>query len=128
MKKDAKNFKIFGEHLRSLREKEGLSLREICKKVNYDPSNWSKIERGVMSPPGDKEILKHWAAALGLKANSTEYNDFIDESDIAQGIIPDYILNDAELLNHLPAFFRTLGNEKPTKQEIDNLINLLKKS
>jgi hypothetical protein len=28
--------------------------------VDYDPSNWSKIERGLISPPSGKEILKKW--------------------------------------------------------------------
>lgn len=126
MKKNAKIFKIFGEHLKSLREQKRLSLRGICKKVNYDPSNWSKIERGVLSPPGDKDVLKHWAVILGLKVKSREYTRFIDEANIAQGIIPSYILKNEELVRHLPAFFRTIGNEKPTKEEVDNLINLLK--
>jgi hypothetical protein len=30
-------------------------LREFCLELGYDSSNWSKIEREVLRPPGDKE-------------------------------------------------------------------------
>jgi len=106
--------------------KQNLSLRDICKKVNYDPSNWSKIERGLISPPSDKETLSQWANTLGIKNGSAEYYNFIDLANIAQGIIPDYIMQEADLVKALPAFFRTVRNEKPTKKEIDDLINLIK--
>jgi len=120
------NLKKFGELLKELRMKRGLSLRDVCKKVNYDPSNWSKIERGLISPPSDGGILGQWADALGLAKESKEYYEFVDLSSIAQGIIPDYILQEKDLVNALPAFFRTVRNEKPTKKEIDDLVNLIK--
>jgi transcriptional regulator with XRE-family HTH domain len=120
------NLKKFGEILKDLRMKKNLSLRDICKKVNYDPSNWSKIERGLISPPSDKETLSQWANTLGIKNGSAEYYNFIDLANIAQSIIPDYIMQEADLVKALPAFFRTVRNEKPTKKEIDDLINLIK--
>lgn len=103
-----------------------MSLRDICKKVNYDPSNWSKVERGLISPPCDEVALGQWAGALGLPQKSKEYYEFIDQANIAQGIIPDYIMQEYDLVKALPAFFRTVRNEKPTKKEIDDLINLIK--
>ncbi len=120
------NLKKFGEFLNNLRVKQNLSLRDVCKKVNYDPSNWSKIERGLISPPNDKETLSGWAGALNLKDGSVEFYNFIDLANIAQGIIPDYIMQEKDLVRALPAFFRTVRNEKPTKKEIDDLINLIK--
>ena len=51
---------IFGKTLKKLRAEKELSIREICKKVNYDPSNWSKIERGKLSPPSNEGTLKKW--------------------------------------------------------------------
>jgi len=120
------NLKKFGEFLKELRTKQNLSLRDICKKVNYDPSNWSKIERGLTRPPDDKQTLSQWAGVLGIKSDGEEYYNFIDLANIAQGVIPDYIMRDADLVKALPAFFRTVRNEKPTKKEIDDLINLIK--
>jgi transcriptional regulator with XRE-family HTH domain len=120
------NLKKFGEVLKTSRMKQNLSLRDICKKVNYDPSNWSKIERGLISPPSDEATLGQWANALGLVKEGREYYEFIDQANIAQGIIPDYIMQEKDLVKALPAFFRTVRNEKPTKKEIDDLINLIK--
>jgi len=122
------NLKKFGELLKDLRMKRDFSLRDICKKVNYDPSNWSKIERGLISPPNDETTLSRWTSALGLRGDSAEYYNFIDLANIAQGIIPDYIMQEKDLVLALPAFFRTVRNEKPTKKEIDGLINLIKNS
>lgn len=123
-----KNLKKFGEFLKQLRIAQNLSLREVCKKVDYDASNWSKVERGIIASPADGKILSKWAQALGLKKNSKEYQQFIDESQISQGIIPEDILSRKGAVKYLPAVFRTLRNEKPTKEEIDRLIELIRNS
>ena len=56
-----------GKTLKELRLKRDLSLREICRKSGYDPSNWSKVERGLMPPPTDGKTLIKWAKAVKLK-------------------------------------------------------------
>lgn len=119
-----KNLQKFGQTLKDLRIKKELSLRDVCKETGYDPSNWSKIERGIISPPADEKTLTKWAQTLGLNIKQT--NEFIDEAKIAQGIIPEDILSQPNAVKYLPAFFRTLRNEKPTKQEIDKLIELIR--
>lgn len=121
-----KNLQKFGATLEELRIKRGLTLREVCRLVNYDPSNWSKIERGKISPPSDLKTLKRWARVLGLSKDKRALQRFIDEAQIAQGIIPQDILNQKNALGYLPAFFRTLRNEKPTREEIDRLIELIR--
>ncbi len=121
-----KNLQKFGEMLKDLRIKQELSLRNVCKETGYDPSNWSKVERGLIPPPADEKILARWAKILGLKNGSEEMREFIDEAQIAQGIIPQDILSDAEALKLMPAFFRTVRNEKPTKEEIEDLFKLIK--
>jgi transcriptional regulator with XRE-family HTH domain len=121
-----KNLLKFGELLKNLRIEKNLSLREICKLADYDPSNWSKIERGKMAPPSDNSALIKWAKILGLSENKKELNDFIDCAAIAQGIIPEDILTDADTVRLLPAFFCTIRNKKPTRQEIEALIKLIK--
>ena len=97
----------------------------MCRKVNYDPSNWSKIERGKNAPPSDKKTLELWAKTLGLKKNSRKFREFVYQSEVAQGIIPFEIMEEKELVAALPAFFRTLKNRKPNKEEIGNMINLI---
>jgi transcriptional regulator with XRE-family HTH domain len=123
-----KNLKQFGQNLKRLRIAQNLSLREICKKVNYDASNWSKVERGVISPPSESKILASWARVLGLKPGTNNYEEFVDRAQIAQGIIPEDILSGKHAAKHLPAVFRTLRNDKPTKKEIDQLIELIRNS
>lgn len=49
---------MYGEFIKELRAKKEISLREFCKQVEMDASNWSKIERGVLAPPQDEEKLK----------------------------------------------------------------------
>lgn len=119
-----KNLQKFGSLLKELRIKKGLSLRDVCKETGYDPSNWSKIERGIISPPAEEKILTKWAMVLDL--GQKKLREFIDEAKVAQGIIPDDILSQPNAVKCLPAFFRTLRNEKPTKEEIDRLIELIR--
>lgn len=119
-----KNLKKFGALLGKLRAENNLSIREICKLVGYDPSNWSKIERGLISPPSEEKTLKLWVKALKIKGE--EIQKFMDDASIAQGIIPDDILNKTEMLELMPAFFRIIRNKKPTKEELDTLMNLIK--
>lgn len=117
----------FGQFLYRKREERRIGLREICRKVGFDPSNWSKVERGKLAPPSDVETLSEWAIALGIKKKSEEFQTFIDNAQIAQGIIPQDLPKE-EMLRLLPAFFRTIRNERPTKEELDNLIKLIKES
>ena len=58
--------KEFGVLLKANRESKGLSIREFCRKAKADPSNISKIERGLMNPPKKKEIINRYSYALGL--------------------------------------------------------------
>ena len=118
------NLSKFGKNLKKLRLAANFSLREICKKVGYDPSNWSKIERGRMAPPSG--TLKKWASALGLHKGTKQFEEFVDEGDFAQGIIPSEMMNDKVMMTYLPAFFRTIKNKKSKKEEIDRLVELIK--
>lgn len=115
----------FGPKLRELRMNTGLSIRELCKVTGYDPSNWSKIERGALPPPAKKNVLTVWAKSLGL-ISKDDIQNFIDLAQLSQGIVPEDLQNDKNLIRTLPAFFRTIRNEKPSKEEIDELIKLLR--
>ncbi|MBU0476404.1 helix-turn-helix transcriptional regulator [Patescibacteria group bacterium] len=115
----------FGQALKKLRIKKGLTLRQTCRIANYDPSNWSKIERGKMPPPSDEKTLRKWSKVLKI-SKEKEVQEFVDEANLAQGIIPRDILSQDNVVDFLPAFFRTLRNKKPTKKEINQLIKLIK--
>lgn len=119
--------KNFGQILEKLRIKKGLTLRQTCRLLKYDPSNWSKIERGKLPPPSNEKILKKWAKTLGI-LKEVEINEFVDKAQLAQGILPRDVLRQENIINFLPVFFRTVRNKKPTRKEINKLIKLIQKT
>jgi transcriptional regulator with XRE-family HTH domain len=117
---------MFGEFIKERRIAKGISLRELCKRLEIDASNWSKVERGLLAPPQDQERLKEIARVLGIKFGSASWKDMKDKANIDAGIIPEDILSDEKVLNSLPMFFRTIRSEKPTPEDLDKLIDMIK--
>jgi transcriptional regulator with XRE-family HTH domain len=117
---------MFGAFIKELRARRRLGLREFCLEHGHDPSNWSKIEREVLAPPRDEDTLRQWAKQLGIQEGSRDWLRFFDCAAVDAGRIPDYVLKDAELVQRLPAFFRTLSGSKPSEEELENLIKLLR--
>ena len=117
----------FGEFVRMRRLDVALSLREFCIKAETDPSNWSKIERGILPAPANREFLESIARLLKLKKGDKDWYTFFDLASISQQKIPDDVYEDADVISALPVFFRTLRGDKPTEEELDNLINLLRR-
>ncbi|MBI5374045.1 MAG: helix-turn-helix transcriptional regulator [Candidatus Schekmanbacteria bacterium] len=124
----ANQYKSFGEFLKSLRKKKRITLREFCLKALADPANISRLERDTMPPPQDPDILERYAKALGIDVGSDDWYTFVDLASIARGIIPKDLISDAEVVNLLPVFFRTLRGQKPTKEEMRKLADKIKKS
>ncbi len=118
---------MFGEYVKQKRLDRNLSLRMFCKILNEDASNWSKIERGKLSPPQDRKKLKKIAAILGIDESSNDWNTLIDTAYVDAGKIPDYLMSDKDIINALPVFFRTIGNEKPTPEELKRFIEKIRK-
>jgi transcriptional regulator with XRE-family HTH domain len=118
---------MFGEFIKEKRLAKSLSLREFCRQLGEDASNWSKVERGVMTPPRDIEKLTRIAEILGILKRTPEWDKLNDLATVDNGKIPDYIMSDKEVLQALPIFFRTIGSEKPTLEEIRKLIDGIKK-
>jgi transcriptional regulator with XRE-family HTH domain len=122
-----KGDKMFGNLIKELRLEKEISLREFCRQLSLDASNWSKIERGLLAPPQDEEKLMKIAEVLGVKIPSEKYSEIKDKAALDAGIIPKDILSDKEVLNSLPMFFRTIRNEKPTKEELEKLIESIRR-
>jgi transcriptional regulator with XRE-family HTH domain len=111
----------FGRYFEELRQAQGLTLRMFCKKGACDPANISRMERGLIPPPKGREILEKYAETLGLVEGSDEWYKFFDLAAADQGIVPQDIMEDAELVKVLPVFFRTLRGQKPTEEEMKRL-------
>lgn len=119
---------MFGEFIKEQRIKKRIGLREFCKKYGHDPSNWSKIERGVMLPPTDEKKLEEWALQLGVEPGSSDWHTFFDLAFTERGRIPADIMKNEELVKELPQFFRTLRGQKPTEDEMRTLADLIRRS
>ena len=113
----------FASFIREKRIKAGLTLREFCRLSGFDASNWSKVERGLLTPPQSKKVLDDIAVILKIKKGSEEYKELKDLA--ALSAIPEDLI-EPEILEQLPVFFRTVRGEKPNEKELKALINKIK--
>lgn len=76
---------MIGEHVRTLRRKRNVLLRELASKLNIDSAMLSKMERGIRSfrkedieilslffKQGKKELYTMWLADKILKTTENE--------------------------------------------------------
>lgn len=110
------------------RERLQLSLREFCRRFDFDPSNLSKLERGKLPPPQSHDKLEVYAQALGLEEGSDEWYEFFDLAAAERGELPKEILEDEEVYEKLPVLFRTLRGEDVDDEQLEKLIDLIKRS
>jgi transcriptional regulator with XRE-family HTH domain len=101
--------KTFADFIRNKRVSAGLTLREFCRLLNHDPSNWSKIERGLLAPPQSATVLNEIAQALLIEVGSQEYKEMYDLA--ALSFIPDGLI-EKDIIEQLPVFFRTVTGAK----------------
>ncbi|HVM62487.1 MAG TPA: helix-turn-helix transcriptional regulator [Verrucomicrobiae bacterium] len=118
----------FGELVKELRIAQKKTLRQFCLDHGHDPSNWSKVERGVSPPPGDEKTLARWAKQLGVEAGTDGWQEFMDLASMARGEIPKDVLSDEELLKRLPVFFRSVRGAELTETQLDELIKMVKEA
>jgi transcriptional regulator with XRE-family HTH domain len=118
---------MFGEFIKERRLHRDLSLRKFCQLTDFDASNWSKIERGLLAPPQEEEKLYRIAEVLGINKGQEEWQEMIDLSRISANRLPEDIASDKKIMDSLPLFFRTVRSEKPSEEDLDRLLALLKK-
>ena len=118
----------FGDLVKDLRIGQKKTLRQFCLDHGHDPSNWSKLERGIITPPRDEKTLARWAKQLGLKSETTQWQEFMDLADVARGEIPQHVLEDEELVKKLPVFFRSVRGAELSEKELDDLIRKVKEA
>ena len=69
---------LFATNLRRIRHHRGISQEELAHLAAIDRAHVSKVERGVLPPPDDQKILQKWAAQLGLKEGTQEWQTFFE--------------------------------------------------
>jgi len=117
----------FGTYFRDRRITLGFTLRAFCERFGYDPGNISRLERNILTPSVDENILKGYAKALQIEQDSPEWVTFFDLAFTAKGTIPVDIRNNQQIMSVLPAFYRTARGEKLDKKKINELIDLISK-
>jgi transcriptional regulator with XRE-family HTH domain len=117
----------FGAYFKALRKEKRITLRAFCDAAGADPGNISRMERGGMVPPQDRDILTRYAQALGLVDGSAEWYQFFDLAAAGRGMIPQDLMDDEALVKQLPAFFRTLRGQKPTEEELRKIVHKIRK-
>lgn len=73
------NTTSFGGNLRELREKKGISLRVLAKKIGVSAAFLSDIELGRRFPSDDR--IEMLAAEIGVTAADLKQFDFRDEAE-----------------------------------------------
>lgn len=119
---------VFGSLMKRLRTQKRITLREFCKRANADPGNISRMERGVWPPPQDRDILERYAKALDIKEASDDWYRFFDSAAADCGIVPKDIMDEEELVKALPVLFRTIRRTKPTEEDLNRLVEKLRRS
>ncbi len=118
--------RAFGEYFKEKRIALGKTLREFCGEHAFDAGNTSKLERGLLAPPQAKEKLEAYAKALKLSKGTPDWQQFFDLAAAAAGVIPED-LRDENVLKRLPLVFRTLRATKLSEQQLDKLVERLRK-
>ncbi|MEQ9218902.1 MAG: hypothetical protein RLO17_12720 [Cyclobacteriaceae bacterium] len=114
--------KTLGESIKELRVSKEVSLRKFCMAIDQDPSNWSKVERGLIESPKNDELLQKIKTVLEL--NDEQYQELRDIAIVDS--IPKQLKPEGRILEKLPVFFRTVRGSKPTEEELKKLIEILK--
>ena len=116
---------MFTDTVKALRLQKRLTLRDFCDQAGLDPSNWSKVERGINPPPGDISVLERLAEFFGLSGDAKLA--FMDEAALQRREIPPDVADNALLQKALPAFFRAARGHELTEAELNGLADDIRK-
>jgi len=114
----------FGNYITTLRLSKGITLREFCRRTGFDPSNWSRIERSVISPPKSKKTIESILDSIGIERGTEEYNTALDLGLLES--IPEDFVEEKNVLKELPVLFRTVRGGIPSEEDLQKLVEFLK--
>ena len=86
------------------------------------------MERGYYPPPQAREKLEEYAKAVGLVDGTDEWFNFFDMAAAERGEIPQDLLDDVQLMDKLPVLFRTMRQQKIDGNDLDDLIEKIRRS
>lgn len=114
----------FGDWVRGYRAEKQITLREFCRRGDVDPGNWSKLERGVMAPPSDKELQRLIVREIiGLDERHPDYYKVFALMDNAQAAISrSEPPHGPDLIGALPMFVTKSDGTRLTAEELDKIV------
>jgi transcriptional regulator with XRE-family HTH domain len=115
----------FGDFVRSTRMKNGLTGRDASSAAGMLPSNFSKLEHGVLLPPQDPEKLRRLAEAIKIEPGSDTESLFFDLASKSNGSVP---LDLADIISRnetVPLLLRTIGNKRLSAKDIERLVEIV---
>lgn len=116
----------FAEFLKQLRSDLGMTLREFGTSKGYDSAYISRLENGILKAPSEPEKLSALATAYELKPETKEWVHFHDLAAVNRNEIPEDLKDNPQVLNFLPAFYRTIRNDRIDSKEMEHLLSLVK--
>jgi hypothetical protein len=116
----------FGKHLKDLRKASGKAARIVALEAGMQPSNYSRLEYGVINPPKPKSNLDRLARAVGILDSKEQMARFYDMAAAALKSVPVDLADIISKDDAVPLMLRTIGNKKLTKQEIEEIVSLVR--
>lgn len=117
----------FGDYVKKRRLDLEIGLREFADLIGVEPSNYSKIERGLKrAPTGDK--LGIYVSALGLQPNGPEHLYLDSLAHVANGEIPTRVLTDEKLAAKLPLLFAGITSAGFSPEQLDSILETVRQA
>lgn len=116
----------FGEFVKAVRLKNEITAREAAEDSGILPSNFSKMEHGLLAPPQNGAKQRKIATAIGLAVGSEEEARFFDLAGFAVGATPVDVSEIISREEALPLLLRTIGNKRLGTNEIERLVSIVR--
>ncbi|MEX2532076.1 MAG: helix-turn-helix transcriptional regulator [Gemmatimonadota bacterium] len=113
--------------IKQRRKELRLGLREFALRAEMDPGNLSRIERGRVCPPQGDHILERILLALELDLGTEQATRFTDQAAIEAGKLPPDLLTDEAVMAKIPVLLRTVQNRQLDPEQVERLIELIRK-
>lgn len=97
----------FGEHLRTLRETAGLTLREVASTINIDSSLLAKIERNQRPPT--RLLIKNLASFFNINEKKL-LTEFLSDQIAYKILNEEGDLNILKVAEEKVSYLKTLHN------------------
>jgi transcriptional regulator with XRE-family HTH domain len=116
---------LFGDFVHKLRVKKELTLRDL-NSMGLSATRWSAVERNALPPTQDE--LRTAKEIFELDVSQAKRFDALARAALNESSSYPQNKTESQLGEYLPRFARTAGNDKPSQEQLDAIIDLTKKN